>query len=95
MAALVSEYYPARRLILTTSNIRILWALRGVLESNSDLEPQSTIPSSPSANAGSSTTQSVAVQLLDHGTGSGVKKPLADRWARSRAKAAQAATDPK
>ena len=68
----------------------IACAIRGVLESNSDLKAQTNIPSSPAPNADS---QNVAVQLLDHGTGSGVKKPSVDRWARSRAKA-RATADP-
>jgi hypothetical protein len=74
----------------TPANVCCACAFRGVLESNSDLEAQTTTPSSP---APGSASENVAVQLLDHGTGSGVKKP-SDRWARSRAKAARATTDP-
>lgn len=65
-----------------------------MLESNSDLEAQTTTqPSSPAPVTGSP-VQNVAVQLFDHGTGSGVKKAVStDRWARSRAKAARATID--
>ena len=68
-----------------------------MLESNPILDESQPSPASPvpstteSPFAGPSSQNEAAVQLLEHGTGSGVvKKPAADRWARSRAKASGA-----
>ena len=89
MAALVRQMLSYPRLIATQFlRVRTACEARGVLDSNSDLEVHTTTqPSSPASGVGSA--PGAVQQLLDHGTGSGVKKAGTDRWARSRAKAAR------